>query len=152
MKNSFFQLQDVETLAKKFIDWLDATGRCGFQQSVENISNYFSEQFSYYTNEELVADSPTSLQQRFSTASEVFSSAFIHFPIKKMDIHDSKVEAQYDATFINKDGNVQHTTNTLQFEFDLKNKVQKLSQSFNPPLSKVLEPIANHINDQTLKY
>ncbi|MGQ3890302.1 hypothetical protein ACQUW5_14965 [Legionella sp. CNM-1927-20] len=100
MKPAFFQSKNVETVAKQFIDWLDTIGRCGFQQGIENISNYFSEQFSYYSNDELVVDSAASLQQRFLMAANIFSFAFIHFPIKKIVIQGNQVNAQYDATFI----------------------------------------------------
>ncbi|AUH73403.1 hypothetical protein [Legionella sainthelensi] len=139
MQSNFFKdgSSKIHSAATQFVEWLDSTGRCGFKRTQKEIEAYFSRDFKYSVNDNLVAQDAQSLCERFVIASKKYELSYIHFPLlEALQVSDNLATAKFKVTFIEKYGERKDTVNTIQIKFEQDGKVKEFLQSFNPPMSK----------------
>lgn len=135
-KDRFTMFKSPKDHANRFIDWLDNTGRQGFNISLDDINEQFADVFEYSVNGILVATDANSLLKRFEKGASEYASAYIVRPLILFNSDGFKLNARYEVTFIPKNGSEQKSINSVSVKFNHSWKVEQMFQSFNPPLTK----------------
>ncbi|KTD57817.1 hypothetical protein [Legionella shakespearei] len=148
MRRNFFTSENnQEAAAQLVLQWLNETGKRGFECTVEQINDVFADEFQYIVNDELCATHAESLKKRLDVGHTRYESSWIKFPlIESIKFEGGVATAKFEACFKDFAGNTITKTNSISLKFDDKLKVVELCQCFNPPFNHVIVPIESEID------
>lgn len=127
---------NVEKYFERFIHWMNGMGN--FEKiSEQDIQEHFSDTFEYSTNDKINATNVHELYARIQNSKTKYRTAYIHFPIKDLEIKNNEAKASYQVTFVDIDGNSRDDTNTINVNFNKDGKVDKFHQTYkiSPPVN-----------------